>query len=238
MSDILETKVLCKNYSNKKALKNITLNLPKGRILGLIGPNGSGKTTFMKIAAGILRESSGELLIDGHKPGVYTKSVVSYLPDKNFLYKWMKVKDAIDFYKDFYNDFDEKKAHELLDFMKLDVDQKVTSLSKGMIEKLNLSLVLSRKAKLYILDEPLGGVDPIARDKILDVIINNYDEEGSMIISTHLISDIERIFDDVAFIYEGRIVLNGNAEELRLEREKSIDELYREVFSNVEASKI
>ncbi|MGF7057554.1 ABC transporter ATP-binding protein [Brassicibacter mesophilus] len=230
MELILEAKGLSKSYFNKKALSNVDLELPKGKILGLLGPNGSGKTSFIKIAAGILTSSSGEILIDGHKPGVYTKSVVSYLPDRNYLYKWMKIKDAIGLFRDFYNDFDEKKAYELLDFMKLDSEAKVTSLSKGMLEKFQLTLVLSRKAKLYILDEPIAGVDPVAREKILDAIINNYAEDSSMIITTHLVKDIERVFDDVAFISNGKIVLSGNAEELRLSKGKSIDELFREVF--------
>lgn len=230
MDYILTTKELSKSYFTKRALNNLNFNAEKGKIIGLLGPNGSGKTTFIKIAVGILRQTSGEILIDGHKPGIYTKSVVSYLSDKNYLYKWMKIKDAVEFFKDFYTDFDEKKAYELLDFMELDKEAKVTSLSKGMMEKLNLTLVLSRKAKLYILDEPIAGVDPVAREKILDAIINNYNEDSSMIITTHLVRDIERIFDDVAFIREGEIVLSGNAEDLRMERGKSIDELFREVF--------
>ncbi len=230
MTTILEAKDLNKSYFNKKALNNVNLTLEKGKVLGLLGPNGSGKTTFIKIAAGILSPSSGEVLIDSNVPGVYTKSIVSYLPDKNFLYKWMKVKDAINLFKDFYQDFDNKKCEELLQFMKLNKEMKITELSKGMHEKLNLTLVLSRKAKLYILDEPIAGVDPVARENILDAIINNYNEDSSMIITTHLVKEIERLFDDVAFISNGEIILSGNAEELRTEREVSIDELYREVY--------
>ena len=169
-------------------------------------------------------------MIDGHIPGVYTKSIVSYLPDNEYLLKWMKVKDAVMYFKDFYSDFDETKAKELLVFMKLDENDVVKSLSKGMKEKLKLTLVLSRKAKLYILDEPLGGVDPTAREKILNAIVSNFSKDSSMIITTHLVNDIERIFDEVAFISDGEIVLEGNAEELRTSRKKSIDELYREVF--------
>lgn len=230
MENILECSKLSKSYLTKKALKEVEFKIPKGKIVGLLGPNGSGKTTFLKIAAGILRQSSGEVLIDGKKPGVETKAVVSYLPDINFLYKWMKISDALNFFSDFYKDFDMKRAEELLQFMKLEKDSKVTSLSKGMLEKLHLTLTLSRKAKLYILDEPLGGVDPTAREKIIDAILNNYSEDSSMIVTTHLVNDIERLFDDVAFISEGKIVLQGNAEELRTEKGKSIDELYREVF--------
>jgi ABC-2 type transport system ATP-binding protein len=230
MYNVLEAENLCKSYLNKRALQGANLTIQQGKILGLLGPNGSGKTTFLKIAAGILHPSSGKLLIDGQKPGVYTKSIVSYLPDTEYLFKWMKIKDAVQYFKDFYSDFDEKKAFALLEFMKLDANSSVKSLSKGMKEKLKLTLVLSRKAKLYILDEPLGGVDPTAREKILDAIINNFSENSSMIITTHLVNDIERIFDEVAFISDGEIVLQGNAEELRLNKNKSIDELYREVF--------
>ncbi|AJQ25530.1 ABC transporter ATP-binding protein [Pelosinus fermentans] len=230
MYNVLEAENLCKSYLNKRALRGANLTIQQGRILGLLGPNGSGKTTFLKIAAGILHPSSGKLLIDGQEPGVYTKSIVSYLPDTEYLFKWMKIKDAVQYFKDFYSDFDEKKAFALLEFMKLDANSSVKSLSKGMKEKLKLTLVLSRKAKLYILDEPLGGVDPTAREKILDAIINNFSENSSMIITTHLVNDIERIFDEVAFISDGEIVLQGNAEELRLNKNKSIDELYREVF--------
>ena len=230
MSTILKAEKLCKSYLNKKALKGVDLDISQGKILGLLGPNGSGKTTFLKMVAGILHPSAGELLIDGQKPGVYTKSIVSYLPDNEYLLKWMKIKDAVAYFKDFYSDFDEKRAKELLVFMKLDENDSVKNLSKGMKEKLKLTLVLSRKAKHYILDEPLGGVDPVAREKILDAIISSFNENSSMIITTHLVNDIERIFDDVAFISEGEIVLQGNAEELRLSKNKSIDELYREVF--------
>ncbi|ADL67684.1 ABC transporter ATP-binding protein [Thermoanaerobacterium thermosaccharolyticum] len=230
MGLILKTANLTKNYYSKKALKGINIELEEGKILGLLGPNGSGKTTFIKIAAGILRPTSGEILIDGQEPGIYTKLIVSYLPDINYLYKWMKIRDAINFFKDFYDDFDIEKSKRLLDFMMLDENDKVTSLSKGMLEKLNLTLVLSRNAKLYIFDEPLGGIDPNTREKIIDAIIDNIREDSSMIISTHLVRDIERLFDDVAFISDGEIILKGNAEELRMERNKSIDEIFREVY--------
>ncbi|MBU3128927.1 ABC transporter ATP-binding protein [Clostridium tagluense] len=230
MTNILKSEGICKSYLNKKALRGVDLEIMPGKIVGLLGPNGSGKTTFLKIAAGILHASSGEMLIDGQKPSVYTKSIVSYLPDNEYLLKWMKVKDAVRYFKDFYSDFDEKKAKEMLLFMKLDENSSVKSLSKGMKEKLKLTLVLSRAAKLYILDEPLGGVDPTTREQILNAIVNNFTENSSMIITTHLVNDIERIFDDVAFISDGKVVLQGNAEELRLDKKKSIDELYREVF--------
>lgn len=231
MNNIIEIKGLTKSYLNKKALNNVSLDIEKGRVVGILGPNGSGKTTMIKILTGILRESKGEVLIDGKTPGVYTKSIVSYLPDRNFLYNWMSVEDAVIFYKDFYDDFDENKAYELLDFMKLDKNMKVSSLSKGMTEKLNLTLVLSRKAKLYILDEPIAGVDPVARDQILDAIIKNFNEDSTMIITTHLVRDMENIFDDVVFLREGEVYLKGNAEVLREEKGMQIDALYKEIFA-------
>ncbi|WP_026881773.1 ABC transporter ATP-binding protein [Clostridium akagii] len=230
METMLKTTNLTKQYSKNRGLNGLNMEIKTGRIVGLLGPNGSGKTTLLKIAAGILRKESGEIEIDGKEPGMYTKSIVSYLPDTNYLYKWMKIKDAVKFYSDMFKDFDRQKCEELLKFMNLNEEDKVTSLSKGMLEKLNLSLTISRKAKLYILDEPLGGVDPTAREKIIDAILNNYREDSSMIVTTHLVNDIERLFDDVFFISEGKIVLEGNAEELRISKGKSIDELYREVF--------
>lgn len=230
MENIIEIKGLTKSYRNKRALNNISLDIEKGKVIGILGPNGSGKTTMIKIITGILRESNGEILIDGNKPGVITKSIVSYLPDRNFLYNWMDIQDAVNFYKDFYKDFDENKAYELLDFMKLDRKMKINSLSKGMTEKLNLTLVLSRNAKVYILDEPIAGVDPVARDQILDAIIKNYNENSTMLITTHLVRDMENIFDDVVFIREGEIYLTGNAETLREERGMQIDDLYKEIF--------
>ena len=183
MGNLVEIKGLSKNYLNKKALNNLSLDIESGKVVGILGPNGSGKTTLIKILTGLLRQSKGEVLIDGHNVGVYTKSIVSYLPDRNFLYNWMAIEDAFEFYKDFYSDFDEKRGEELLHFMKLEKNMKINSLSKGMNEKLNLTLVLSRRAKLYILDEPIAGVDPVARDKILDAIINNYNEGSSMLIT-------------------------------------------------------
>ena len=230
MKNIVEIKNLTKKYSNKIALNNISLNIEEGKVVGILGPNGSGKTTLIKILTGLLRQTSGEVLIDGHKIGVYTKRVVSYLPDRNFLYKWMKIKDALDFFKDFYSDFDEAKFEELLEFMKLDKNMKIDTLSKGMHEKLNLSLVLSRNAKLYVLDEPIAGVDPVARDQILNAIINNYNEKSSMLITTHLVRDMENILDEVVFLKEGNVILQGGAEDLREERGKQIDDIYKEIF--------
>jgi len=231
MKNIVEIKNLTKKYSNKIALDNVSLNIEEGKVVGVLGPNGSGKTTLIKILTGLLRQTSGEVLIDGHKVGVYTKSIVSYLPDRNFLYKWMKITDASNLFKDFYSDFDEGKFEELLKFMKLDKNMKIDTLSKGMHEKLNLSLVLSRNAKLYILDEPIAGVDPVARDEILNAIINNYNEKSSMIITTHLVRDMENMLDDVVFLRDGKIILSDNAESLREKKNMSIDEIYKEVFS-------
>lgn len=230
MSNIIEIKGLTKSYLNKKALNNVSLNMEKGKVIGILGPNGSGKTTMIKIITGILRSSKGEVLIDGKEPGVYTKSIVSYLPDRNFLYSWMSIQDAINFYKDFYKDFDENKAYELLEFMKLNKDMEISSLSKGMTEKLNLTLVLSRKAKVYVLDEPIAGVDPVARDQILDAIIKNYNEDSTMIITTHLVRDMENIFDEVIFLKDGEIQSMGNAEELRETNNMQIDDLYKKIF--------
>jgi ABC-2 type transport system ATP-binding protein len=231
MSNIVEVKNLTKKYKNKLALDHIHLNIEEGKVVGILGPNGSGKTTLIKILTGLLRQTDGEVLIDGKKVGVATKEIVSYLPDRNFLYKWMKIEDAYKLYQDFYEDFDEEKFTELLSFMQLEKRMKIDSLSKGMLEKLNLSLVLSRNAKLYILDEPIAGVDPVARDQILDAIINNYNQNSSMLIVTHLVRDLESMLDDVVFIKEGNIVLTGNAEHLREDRGKRIEEIYKELFS-------
>jgi ABC-2 type transport system ATP-binding protein len=230
MSNIVEINNLTKKYVNKTALDNISLNIERGKVVGILGANGSGKTTLIKILTGLLRQTSGEVLIDGNKVGVKTKSVVSYLPDRNFLYKWMRIEDACHMYKDFYTDFDEAKFNELLAFMNLNRSMKIDSLSKGMHEKLNLALVLSRNAQLYILDEPIAGVDPVARDQILDAIINNYNEDSSMIITTHLVRDMESMFEEVVFLKDGQIILTGNAEALRAEKGKQIEEIYKEIF--------
>lgn len=230
MSLILQTKNLTKKYGTKTAVDNLNLTLEKGKIMGLLGPNGSGKTTFIKTVVGLLHENDGTIYIDGKAPGVETKKIVSYLPDRNFLYKWMKIKDAIEVFSDFYEDFNVDKCKKLLEFMNLKEGMKVKSLSKGMTEKLLLTLVLSRDAQLYVLDEPIAGVDPVARERILDAILNNFNEGSSMIITTHLVRDIEKLFDEVAFISEGRIIEKGDAEQLRIDRGMSIDEIYRDIF--------
>lgn len=230
---LLEIKNINKKYFSKSALIDINMEIEEGKIVGLLGPNGSGKTTLMKIMASLIRANKGEILIDGHNPSIDTKKIVSYLPDKEYLPSWMKVKNAVKYYEDFFPDFNRSKCIELIKFMKLDENMHTKSLSKGMMEKLNLSLVLSREAKLYLLDEPLGGIDPVARENIMNLILNNYNEKSSMLISTHLINDVEGLFDEVFFIDKGVILLHENAEKIREKDHKSINELYREVFRNV-----
>ena len=232
MEQILKTSQLSKYFYQKKALDKIDLTIEKGKIYGMLGPNGGGKSTFLKIAAGLLKPSQGEIIIDNKKPGVYTKSIVSYLPETNHLYKWMKVKDALNFFKDLYADFDIEKARESLKFMELEKEEKITSLSKGMMGRLKLTLVLSRKAKLYLLDEPLNGIDPISREKIITSILDTYSEKTSMLICSHLIYYIEKLLDCVLFLSEGKIILSGDAENLRKEKGMSVDSLYQEVFKS------
>lgn len=235
MTDLVRIDGLTKKYMNTTALSDVTFNLAEGRILGLLGPNGSGKTTLMKILAGVLSPTSGTVLIDGKAPGVRTKAEVSFLPDVNQLDRWMTVREAGDFFHDFYADFDEKKFQELLAVMRLNAGQKISALSKGMIEKTRLSLAFARSAKLFILDEPFGGLDPLARSQVLTAIVDNFREGCSMILSTHMVADVERFFDDVIFLDEGCIIRTGEAEELRTRQGKSIEDIYKEVYGNVEA---
>ena len=230
MTAILECRSLSKKYGKKVALDDISVSVEGGRILGLLGPNGSGKTTFMKLANGLLTPSSGELLIKGKKPGVESKKIVSYLPDNTYLNDWMKVSQIIKFFKDFYGNFNEKKALDMLAKLDISPKAKLKTLSKGTKEKVQLVLVMSREADLYLLDEPIGGVDPAARDYILNTIITNYSENASVIISTHLISDIEQVLDDVLFINNGKIALNSSVDAIREEKGMSVDALFREVF--------
>ncbi|MCU9533327.1 ABC transporter ATP-binding protein [Streptococcus sp. CSL10205-OR2] len=230
MTDLLQLHHVSKNYGNFNALDDITLSLPAGKIIGLLGPNGSGKTTLIKLINGLLQPTNGDIVIDGFRPSVETKKIISYLPDTTYLQDNMKVEDLLVLFKDFYEDFDDKRAMTLLNDLNISLDQKLKNLSKGNKEKVQLILVMSRKAKLYILDEPIGGVDPAARDYILKTIINNYSEEASVIISTHLIADIEPILDEVVFIQNGNIVLQGNADDLREEHGQSIDAIFRETF--------
>jgi len=230
MEQILKATQLSKSFYQKKALDKVDINIEKGKIYGILGPNGGGKSTFFKIAAGLLKPSQGEITIDNKKPGVYTKSIVSYLPETNYLYKWMKIKDTLAFFKDLYADFNIGKAKESLKFMELEEEEKVTSLSKGMMGRLKLTLALSRKAKLYLLDEPLNGIDPISREKIITSILDSYSEKTSILICSHLIYYIEKLLDYVFFLSEGRIILSGDAEDLRNKRGMSIDKLFQEVF--------
>jgi len=230
MEQILKANQLSKYFYQKKALDKVDMNIEKGKIYGILGPNGGGKSTFLKIAAGLLKPSQGEITIDNKEPGVYTKSIVSYLPETNYLYKWMKIKDTLNFFKDLYADFNLERARESLKFMELEQEEKVTSLSKGMMGRLKLTLVLSRKAKLYLLDEPLNGIDPISREKIITSILDSYSEKSSILICSHLIYYIEKLLDYVFFLSEGRIILSGNAEELRNKKGMSIDKLFQEVF--------
>lgn len=227
---ILVCKGLTKNYSGKQALRNVDLEIGRGKIVGLLGPNGSGKTTLIKILNGLLTPTMGEALVDGEVPGVHTKSIISYLPDKTYFADWMKVKDVLDMFEDFYKDFNRQKAEAMCASMNIDLSMKIKTMSKGTKEKVQLVLVMSRDAQLYLLDEPIAGVDPAARDYILNTIINNYNEEGTVIISTHLISDIERVLDEVIFIKEGEILRHSTVDEIKAEEGKSIDGVFRESF--------
>jgi len=235
MSMLVQISSLTKRYITTTALSDVTLEVPEGHVMGLLGPNGSGKTTLMKILAGLVSPTSGSVLVDGMVPGVRTKAVVSFLPDVNHLDRWMSVGEAGDFYADFYLDFDRKRFEELLAIMRLTAGQKIGSLSKGMVEKARLSLVFSRRARLYILDEPFGGLDPLARNQVLDALVANFRTDSSMILSTQMVADVERFFDDVVFLDGGRVVLAGDAEDLRTQRGASIEDIYREVYGHVEA---
>ena len=235
MSMLVQISNLTKRYVTTTALSDVTLEVPEGHIMGLLGPNGSGKTTLMKILAGLVSPTSGSVLVDGMAPGVGTKAVVSFLPDVNHLDRWMSVGEAGDFYADFYLDFERKRFEELLAIMRLTPGQKIGSLSKGMVEKARVSLVFSRRARLYVLDEPFGGLDPVARSQVLDVLVANFRTDSSMILSTQMVADVERFFDDVVFLDGGRVVLAGDAEDLRTRRGASIEDIYREVYGHVEA---
>ena len=230
MSELLKINNVNKKYGHFKALDNVSLTLSKGKIIGLLGPNGSGKTTLIKIINGLLKEYDGEILVDGNKIGEKSRKIISYLPDENYFQDWMYVRDVLGIFSDLYEDFDKEKCLSLINRFNLDKNMKIKAMSKGMKEKFQLSLVMSRKAKIYILDEPIAGVDPAAREVILDVILNNYEKESLVLISTHLISDLETIFDDVIFLKDGKVVLHQETEELRTQRKQSIDEAFREVF--------
>ena len=227
---ILEIKNLNKSFDNKEILKEINISIPNGKIVGLLGKNGAGKTTLIKLINDLLTPTSGEISIKGNKVGVETKKIISYLPERTYLNKQMKVSEVIEYFNDFYNDFDSVKAKKLLKDLDLDIEQKLSKMSKGMQEKVQLVLVMSRCADLYIFDEPLGGVDPATRDYILSTIITNFNENASVIISTHLISDIEKILDEVIFIDKGKVLLQSDADKLRNKEKSSIDEIFRRMF--------
>ena len=228
--ELVKCNNLCKEFDNKQVLNNINLCLPKGKIIGLLGKNGMGKTTLIKLMNDLLTPTSGEVLINGEKPSVNSKKIISYLPERTYLDKGMRVSQILTLFEEFYENFNKEKAIKLLNDLDLDINSRVNKMSKGMQEKLQLILVMSRDAELYILDEPLGGVDPATRDYILDTILSNFSEGASVIISTHLISDIERILDEVIFIDKGNIILTSSADELRAKENSSIDEIFRRCF--------
>lgn len=227
---VLECKGLTKQYGRTLALDDVSFTLEEGRIVGLLGPNGSGKTTFIKLCNGLLTPSSGELRICGYAPGKESKALVSYLPDRPYLPNWMDVTQALDMYEDFYADFDRKRALEMLAHLGIVEKQRIRQMSKGTKEKVQLILVMSRAAKLYLLDEPIGGVDPATRDYMLKTIITNYEPQSTVVISTHLIADVEQALDQVIFIDHGRIVLQSDTDSIRAEKGMSVDALFREVF--------
>ena len=228
--ELLECKHLYKEFDGKSILKDINLKIPKGKIIGLLGKNGAGKTTLIKMINDLLTPTEGEVLINGKKTGIDSKNIISYLPERTYLDKEMTIKQVIKYFEEFYKNFDSSKAEKLLKDLDLDIYIKISKMSKGMQEKLQLILVMSRDAELYILDEPLGGVDPATRDYILDTILSNFSEGATVIVSTHLISDIERILDEVIFMNNGEIILTSSADELRKKENKSIDEIFRGYF--------
>ena len=230
MSTILECRNLTKTYGAKKALDHINLKLDSGKIIGLLGPNGSGKTTILKLINRLLTVSDGQLLIDGMEPGVKTKAIVAYLPERTYLNPNMKIYEILNYFSDFYEDFDRGRAEYMLQKLNLSTQARIKTLSKGSREKVQLVLVMSRRAKLYCLDEPIAGVDPAAREYILNTILNNYDENATILISTHLIADVENILDEVVFIKDGKIRMHESVDDIRFLKQKSVDELFREVF--------
>lgn len=230
MPPILECKGLVKRFGKKEALAGIDLSLEPGRIVGLLGPNGSGKTTLIKLINGLLVPSEGEIRIGGFQPGIDSKRLISYLPEHTYLSDWMRVRDAFSFFQDFYADFNLNKAQDMLQRLGIDPADRIKTLSKGNKEKVQLILVMSREAQLYLLDEPIGGVDPAARDYILSTILSNYSETATVLISTHLIADVERVLDEIVFIRDGTILRTGQVDALREQEGKSVDALFREVF--------
>lgn len=227
---LLEFTNVTKSYGSKQALTNVNFTLERGKIVGLLGPNGSGKTTIMKLINGLIQPTNGTVLINGGAPGIESKKVISFLPDRTYLNNWMKVRDTFDMFSDFYADFDRVKAEDMLKSLQIDGAAPLKSLSKGTLEKVQLILVMARKAQLYLLDEPIAGVDPAARDYILRTILNNYGEDSTILLSTHLITDVEKIFEQVLFIKNGQIDLQGNVDDIRAQYNNSIDGLFREVY--------
>lgn len=230
MDALLECRGLTKSYGRKTALSGVDLTISRGKIVGLLGPNGSGKTTLIKLACGLLTPTAGQILVEGKEPGVESRLAISYLPDKNYLNDWMKVSDLVDYFKDFYSNFDPRRAYDMLSKLNIDPDLRLKTLSKGTKEKVQLILVMSRDAQLYLLDEPIGGVDPATRDYILSTIIGNYNPDAAVVISTHLIADVEKVLDEVIFINRGQVMLQSSVDQIREEKGMSVDALFREVF--------
>lgn len=229
-SPIVTCDRLCKNYGGKTALSNLNMEIGRGKVVGLLGPNGSGKTTFIKLLNGLIQPSSGELRVDGKLPGVETKAIVSYLPDRSYFADWMTVRDIFDIFEDFYDNFNRQKAVDMCALLGVSEKDRIKSMSKGTKEKVQIAIVMCREADLYLLDEPIAGVDPVAREYILNTIINNYKDDGTIILSTHLITDIERILDEVVFIKEGEIIRHAAVDDLKEREGVSIDELFRKDF--------
>lgn len=227
---VLECTGVSKKYGKKEVLKNINLQLERGKIIGLLGPNGSGKTTLIKIINGLLTADEGDIKVSGEQIGIESKKIISYLPDRTYLADWMKVKDIVGMFDDFYKDFSREKAEDMLKRLNINEDDRLKTLSKGNKEKVQLILVMSRQAQLYLLDEPIGGVDPVARDYILNTIITNYNPDASVVISTHLISDVEKVLDEAIFINNGEIVLHESVDDIREKYSTSVDGYFREVF--------
>ena len=233
MEILVKCENLCKSYGGQPALNNVNLEIGRGRIVGLLGPNGSGKTTLIKILCGLLKESSGRAVIGENPPGPLTKSIISYLPDRTYFPDWMRASNMLDLFGDFYADFDRRKAEAMCVALGIQMNQRIKAMSKGTKEKMQLVLVMSRKASLYLLDEPIAGVDPAARDFILSTILTNYNESGTVIISTHLITDIERVLDEAIFLKEGQVVLHKSVDDIRQDNGKSVDAVFREIFKTV-----
>ncbi|MGY0012364.1 ABC transporter ATP-binding protein [Bacillus anthracis] len=231
MTELLKIENLWKRYGLKAVIRELNIEITEGKIIGLVGDNGSGKTTLLKMIAGLQDPSEGSITVAGEKVGLKTKEIVSFMSDKSVFDEWMTVKDSLFFYRDFYKDFDIQKAVDTIVEFKIPLEERITALSKGMVEKLQIILTFSRRAKLYVLDEPLGGIDLVSREHVLDLILQFYREDCTMLISTHLINEIENIFDEVIFLKDGEIVLYENVEDLRFQRGKAVHELFKEVFS-------